>query len=90
MLISGSSASFERLTQFRRFEPGLQTTAPEYFFADGHQQFHLVANSLVELLETARRELDVEPQQVVLGQTESADRCLSFYPAVRPVPIVAM
>ena len=58
MLISGSSASFERLTQFRRFEPGLQTTAPEYFFADGHQQFHLVANSLVELLETARRELE--------------------------------
>jgi PAS domain-containing protein len=39
---------------------------------------------------TIRRALDVEPQQVVLGQTESADRCLSFYPAVRPVPIVAM
>jgi AraC family transcriptional regulator len=58
MLISGSSASSERLTQFRRFEPGLQTTAPEYSFADGHQQFRLVANSLVELLETAMRELE--------------------------------
>ena len=56
MRVSGSSAPTERLTQFRRLEP--ETTAPEYFFADGHQQFHLVANSLVELLETARRELE--------------------------------
>jgi AraC family transcriptional regulator len=57
MRVSGSSAPSERLTQFRRLEPGLQTTAPESSFA-ADQQFHLVANSLVELLETARRELE--------------------------------
>ena len=57
MRVSGSSAPTERLTQFRRLEPGLQTTAPESSFA-ADQQFHLVANSLVELLETARRELE--------------------------------
>ncbi len=57
MRVSGSSASSERLTQFRLLEPGLQTTAPEFSFA-ADQQFHLVANSLVELLETARRELE--------------------------------
>jgi AraC family transcriptional regulator len=56
MSVSGSSAPSERLTQFRRFEPGLQTTAPESSFA-ADQQFQLVASSLVELLETARREL---------------------------------
>jgi len=57
MHASGSIAPSERLTQFRRLEPGLQTTAPGSSFA-ADQQFHLVANSLVELLETARRELD--------------------------------
>ena len=57
MRVSGSSAPSERLTQFRRLEPGLQTTAPEFSFA-ADQQFHLVANSLAELLETARRELE--------------------------------
>jgi AraC family transcriptional regulator len=57
MRVSGSSAPSERLTQFRRLEPGPQTTAPESSFA-ANQQFHLVANSLVELLETARRELE--------------------------------
>src|SRR5258707_3637462 len=57
MRVSGSSAPTERLTQFRRLEPGLQTTAAEFSFA-ADQQFHLVANSLVELLETARRELE--------------------------------
>src|SRR5713226_5050852 len=36
---------------------GLQTTAPESSFA-ADQQFHLVANSLANLLETARRELE--------------------------------
>jgi len=35
---------------------GLQTAATESSFADD-QQFHLVANSVAELLETARREL---------------------------------
>src|SRR5882757_8190805 len=36
---------------------GLQTTAPESSFA-ADQQFHLVANSLAKLLDTARRELE--------------------------------
>src|SRR6202171_2848897 len=36
---------------------GLQTTASESSFA-ADQQFHLVANSLAKLLETARRELE--------------------------------
>ena len=57
MRVSGSSAPSERLTQFRRLEPGLQTTAPESSFS-ADQQFYLVANSLVELLEIARRELE--------------------------------
>lgn len=35
---------------------GLQTIAPESSLADD-QQFHLVANSVAQLLETARREL---------------------------------
>ena len=35
---------------------GLQTAAAESSFADD-QQFHLVANSVAKLLETARREL---------------------------------
>ena len=34
--------------------------------------------------------LGVEPQQVVLGLTESADWCLRFYAAVRPMPIVSV
>jgi AraC-like DNA-binding protein len=54
---AGSIAPSERLTQYRHLEPGLQTTAPESSFA-ADQQFHLVAHSLVELLETARRELE--------------------------------
>jgi AraC family transcriptional regulator len=54
---SGSIAPSERLTQFRHLGPGLQTTVPESAFA-ADQQFHLVANSLAELLETARRELE--------------------------------
>jgi AraC family transcriptional regulator len=57
MLVSGSSAPSERLTQIRRLERGRQTPAPEFSFA-ADQQFHLVANSLIELLETARRELE--------------------------------
>jgi AraC family transcriptional regulator len=36
---------------------GLQATAPESSFADD-QQFHLVANSVAKLVETARRELE--------------------------------
>ena len=36
---------------------GLQTTAPEYSFA-ADQQFHLVANSVAKLLESARREFE--------------------------------
>jgi AraC family transcriptional regulator len=52
----GSSAPSERLT-FRGLEPGLQTTVREPSFA-ANKQFHLMANSLVELLETARLELE--------------------------------
>ncbi len=40
---------------------GLQTTAPESSFA-ADQQFHLVANSLAKLLETARRELECDQE----------------------------
>ncbi|WP_354033189.1 AraC family transcriptional regulator [Bradyrhizobium sp. S3.2.6] len=57
MLVLGSSAPSERMTQIRRFERGLQTPAPEFSFA-ADQQFRLVGNSLIELLETARRELE--------------------------------
>ena len=57
MRVSGSGAPAECLTQFRYLEPEVQTTAPEFSFAVD-QQFHLVANSLVELLETATRELE--------------------------------
>jgi len=56
MRASGSSAPSERL-KFRRLESGRKTTVPEPSFAAG-QQFRVVANSLVELLETARRELE--------------------------------
>ncbi|SED22569.1 AraC-type DNA-binding protein [Bradyrhizobium erythrophlei] len=57
MRVPGSSAFSESPTQFLPLEPGPQTTAPEPSFA-ADQHFHLVANSLVELLETARRELE--------------------------------
>jgi AraC family transcriptional regulator len=57
MRVSESSAPSESPTRFRPLEPGPQTTAPEPFFA-ADQHFHLVANSLVQLLETARRELE--------------------------------
>src|ERR1700759_5804384 len=56
MCVSGCSAPSTRLTKSLRPEPGLRTTEPESSFAVD-QQFHLVANSLIELLETARREL---------------------------------
>jgi AraC family transcriptional regulator len=57
MSVSGFSAPTERLARFRRLEPGFQTTALEVSFAID-QRFHVVANRLVELLETARRELE--------------------------------
>jgi prolyl oligopeptidase len=34
--------------------------------------------------------LAVEPQQVVPGQTESADGCLRFYTAMRAMPVVSV
>src|SRR5258707_5461236 len=74
MRVSVSSAPSERLTQFRRLEPKLQTTAPESSFA-AHQQFHLVANSLVELLETARRELERD-QELAKASLITASRIL--------------
>ena len=42
------------------------------------------------LRERGEAELDVEPQQVVLGEAESADGCFVFYTAVRSMPVVAM
>lgn len=57
MRAPGSIAPSERLAQFRRLEPRLQTIVPETSFA-ADQQFHLVVSSLAELLETARRELE--------------------------------
>src|SRR6202521_1591391 len=41
-------------------------------------------------LKPENRCLVVEPQQVVLGQTEAADWRLRFYPPVRPMPVVSM
>src|SRR5580700_3867652 len=40
--------------------------------------------------QTRATALDVEPQEVIPGEAESADWCLRFYAAVRPVPIVAV
>jgi AraC family transcriptional regulator len=74
MLVSGSSAPSERLTQFRRVEPGLQSTASEASLA-ADQQFHLVANSLVELLETARRELEGD-RELAKASLTTASRIL--------------
>jgi AraC-like DNA-binding protein len=74
MRVSVSSAPSERLTQFRRLEPKLHTTAPESSLA-AHQQFHLVANSLVELLETARRELERD-QELAKASLITASRIL--------------
>jgi AraC family transcriptional regulator len=59
MHASESIAPSERLAQFRRLEPRLQITVPESSLA-ADQQFHLVANSLAELLETVRRELECD------------------------------
>ena len=74
MHASGSIAPSERLTQFRHLEPGLQTTVPESAFA-ADQQFHLVANSLIELLETARRELECD-REVAKASLIMASRIL--------------
>ena len=74
MPVSGSSSPSERLTQFRRLESGLQTTVPESAFA-ADQQFHLVANSLIELLETARRELECD-REVAKASLIMASRIL--------------
>jgi hypothetical protein len=38
----------------------------------------------------SRRLLAMEPQQVVLGQTETTDRCLCLQAAMWSMPIVAM
>jgi AraC family transcriptional regulator len=74
MPVSGSSARSDRLTQFRRVEPGLQTTAPEASLAVD-QQFHLVVKSLVELLETARRELEGD-RELAKASLTTASRIL--------------
>ena len=74
MLVSRSSAPSERLTRFRRVEPGLQTTAPESSHA-ANQQLYLVANSLIELLETARRELEGD-RELAKASLTTASRIL--------------
>ena len=74
MRVSGSSVPSERLTQFRRLEPGLQTTVPESSFV-ADQRFHLVANSLAELLETARRELERD-RELAKASLTTASRIL--------------
>src|SRR5262249_31785042 len=38
----------------------------------------------------SRHKLDVKPQEVITGQTESADRWLACEANMRPVPVVAM
>jgi putative DNA methylase len=43
-------------------------------------------NALRALL---KAELDVEPQEVVLGQTKSADRRLRFYPTMGSMPVIS-
>jgi AraC family transcriptional regulator len=56
MHVLRSIAPSERLAQFR-LEPEAQATSQDSTVA-ANQQFRLVANGLVELLETARRELE--------------------------------
>jgi AraC-like DNA-binding protein len=73
MHASGSIAPSKGLAQFH-LEPEFQTTAPESSFA-ADQQFHLVANSLVELLETARRELGRD-QELAKAALITASRIL--------------
>src|SRR5258708_35458014 len=53
---------------------GLQTTAPEASLA-ADQQFHLVANSLAKLLETARREFERD-QEVAKASLVTASHIL--------------
>jgi AraC family transcriptional regulator len=74
MHASGSIAPSERLARFRSLEPGLQTAAPESSFA-ADQRFHLLANSLAELLETARRELERD-REVAKASLITASRIL--------------
>jgi AraC family transcriptional regulator len=74
MRVSGSIAPSEDLTQFRHPERRLQTTVPEISFA-ANQQFHLVANSLAELLEIAKRELERD-REVAKASLITASRIL--------------
>jgi AraC family transcriptional regulator len=74
MHASESIAPSERLAQFRRLKPELQATVPESSFASD-QQFHLVANSLAELIETARRELERD-REVAKASLITASRIL--------------
>ena len=74
MRAPGSIAPSERLAQFRRLEPRLQTIVPETSFA-ADQQFHLVVSSLAELLETARRELERD-REVAKASLIAASRIL--------------
>jgi len=54
---------------------GLQTTAPESSLAPD-QQFHLVANSVAKLLETARRELGHDQEAAKASSLATASHIL--------------
>jgi AraC-like DNA-binding protein len=70
----GSIAPPERMAQYRRLEPRLKTIVPETTLA-AEQHFHLVVSSLVELLETARRELECD-REVAKASLIAASRIL--------------
>lgn len=74
MYASESVTPSERLTRSRRLKPGLQTEAPDSSFA-ADQRFHLVANSLIALLETARQELERD-QELAKASLITASRIL--------------
>jgi hypothetical protein len=47
-------------------------------------------NTTLPLLGIFKSDLAVKPQEVIPGQTESADRWLACEANMRPVPVVAM
>jgi hypothetical protein len=63
----------------------------EAFFRDeySHETPNILAGWIMVNL-CADGDLDVEPQQVVLGEAESADGRFRFYTAVRPMPVVSV
>jgi hypothetical protein len=76
----------------------LHRISPDRLSGLDRRERHVVRHSLerfrakwtpVRVKKTRQKnKLAVEPQQVVLGLTGSADGCLRFYAAVPPMPIV--